>query len=306
MSAGTSVLFDIPGPKARRRYLILSVVGVALVVVAVAYLIYQLRAQLTWPKWQPFFQAEAWTAYIYPGLFMTLQAAAVAVLASSVLGFFLGMGRLSTNRILNWSTSVFVEFFRSVPVLLMMIFAYFAFMRAGLLTGDMLSLAGVVTGLTLYNSCVMAELLRSGVHGLPTGQREAGLAIGLTRSQTLRSILIPQAITAMLPSLVTQLVVILKDTALGYIISYPELVRAAQTLAAYRDNLVVSFIVVAVIFIIVNSSLTSLAQRLEHRLRSRRAGGRATALPDLVPPPDPNEPMYADEHRYSDPASSTR
>ena len=116
------------------------------------------------------------------------------------------------------------------------------------------------------------------MHSLPKGQGEAGLAVGLTRTQTLTAIQLPQAIRAMLPSLVTQLVVVLKDSALGYMIGYSELLRAAQTLASVRSNLIVSFIVAGVIFVILNYALTSFAQWLEKRM-STRTSGTATAQP---------------------------
>ncbi|SER63093.1 glutamate transport system permease protein [Propionibacterium cyclohexanicum] len=270
MSEGQSVLFDVPGPRTRRRNRIIGVVGGALILALLAGLVWGLREQLAPRKWQPFADATTWTAYLLPGLLATLRAAVISVLASSAIGLLLGMGRLSHVKAISWLCGLVVEFFRSVPVLMMMVFSYYAYLSTGLFSGDVLSLMGVVTGLTVYNSCVMAELVRAGVHGLPAGQLEAGQAIGLTHSQVLRSIQLPQAISAMLPSLVSQLVIILKDTALGYMITYPELLRAAQYIDAVYGNLVVGFLIVAVIFYILNWSLTRLAHMLEARLRSRR------------------------------------
>ena len=146
------------------------------------------------------------------------------------------------------------------------------------ISGSALPLFGAVVGLTFYNSCVIAELVRSGVGSLPRGQREAGYAIGLTTGQTMTAILLPQAITAMLPSIVSQLVVILKDSALAYAITYLELLRAGQNLAVYRGNLIPTFIVLAVIYIVINWALTRLARALEARLRSGRRGIRPGPL----------------------------
>ena len=155
-----------------------------------------------------------------------------------------------------------------------------------------LSLYGVIAGLTFYNSSVIAELIRSGVGALPTGQREAGLAIGLTPFQTLRTILLPQAITLMLPSIVSQLVVVLKDSALGFLILYPELIRSGQTLASSNGNLIPTFIVVAAIFIVINYLLTLLARFLERRLQVSRPGPKAPLVdpmlnPAMAPAPRP-------------------
>jgi len=301
-----AVLFDIPGPKADRRNTVIGIMGALVIVGLVGVVVYGLRDQLTPAMWAPFLSVDTWRYYVYPGVFMTLQAALVSVVLASILGLILGMGRLSHNKVIGWASAIFVEFFRSVPVLMMMLFAFYVFLFTLRLPGGLLPLGGVVVGLTLYNSCVMAELIRSGVHSLPRGQREAGLAIGLLPSQTLRSVLLPQAVTAMLPSLVSQLVVILKDTALGYLITYPDLVRSMQNLSSVKGNLVTSFLVAAVIFILMNYSLTSLARWLERRLAGRRSGPAAVALTDLAIDPDPDEQMYADSDVYADPAQYTR
>jgi glutamate transport system permease protein len=140
------------------------------------------------------------------------------MLLAGVFGVLFGMGRLSPNPVIRWIATVVVEFFRSVPVLVMMFFTFYFVsynFASETLPANTFPLVAVITGLTLYNGSVVAELIRSGVGSLPKGQTEAGLAIGLTRGQTLRTILLPQAITAMLPALVGQLVVVLKDTALG-------------------------------------------------------------------------------------------
>ena len=131
-----------------------------------------------------------------------------------------------------------VEIFRAIPVLLMMIFFFGVYAYNGVFSAELNPLAATVTGLVLYNSAVLCEVLRSGVDQLPRGQREAGLSIGLSAGQTLRTVLLPQAITAMLPTLVSQLVVILKDTALGYNITYLELLNAGNTAASNYSNLV--------------------------------------------------------------------
>lgn len=267
-----TVLFDLPGPRARRRYAVLGVVGTLLFLALVTGMLYLLQDELAPRMWVPFLDPITWTAYVVPGLRATLWAAAVSVVTSGLLGVLLGVGRLAHNRFLSAVSGVFVEFFRSVPVLLMMIFSYYLFIYSGVLTGPRASLAGVVTGLTLYNASVIAELVRSGVHALPRGQTEAGLAIGLTRGQTLRAILLPQAIRAMLPALVSQLVVVLKDTALGYIITYPELLQSGERIAANYGNLIVSYLVVAIIFVLINWGLSAFAERLERWVAQRQAG----------------------------------
>ena len=283
MSAPTAVLFDVPGPRARIRHRIIAAVSVAflagLLLLVVRGLARPENNQLAAEKWAPFVNADTWTAFLVPGIIGTVRAALLAVVLSAVLGVLLGIGRLSTVRAVRVAVGAFVEFFRAVPVLMMMLFSYYFFLYQVGLSGSTLSLAGVVAGLTFYNSSVIAELIRSGVGSLPKGQREAGLAIGMTYGQTLRSILLPQAITAMLPSIVSQLVVILKDSALGYIITYDELLRAAQDLGTSKGNTIPAFIVAAAIFILLNYGLTRLARLLEVRLLASR-GLRKPPPPD--------------------------
>ncbi len=293
-----AVLFDLPGPKARARHRVLSLIGGVLIAAVVGAILWLLRNELTPQMWAPFLDPESWSAVILPGFIATIAAAAVSVVTAGLLGVVLGLGRLAQTTWISWASGIFVEFFRSVPVLLMMIFSYYAFIFSGVLTGPAASLAGVVTGLTLYNASVIAELVRSGVHSLPKGQTEAGLAIGLTPQQTLRTILLPQAIRAMLPALVSQLIVVLKDTALGYIITYPELLQSAERLSARFGNLFVAYIVVALIFIAINWALSVLATKIEGYVATRQAGEVVTGIPPMAtmtpvePSPDENPALH--------------
>jgi glutamate transport system permease protein len=149
----------------------------------------------------------------------------------------------------------------------MMIFAYFLFALYGVFPSRQLALAGVVTGLTLYNGAVIAEIVRSGVASLPRGQSEAAAALGLSWGQTMRSILLPQAIASMLPVLISQLVVVLKDTAIGYQITFLEMVRQGTVIGSTYSNFVPALIVIAVLMIAVNFALSAAATRVERRLR---------------------------------------
>ena len=280
-----AVLSDVPGPRARRTYRIVGVLAVLALLGLLALVVRGLANpddnQFTADKWRPFLDPVTWSAYLLPGLLNTLKAAAIAIVLSVVIGLVLGIGRLAQSRVLRLLCGVYVEFFRSVPVLVMMIFSYYFAVFVVGITGDAASLFGVVAGLTLYNSSVIAELIRSGVHSLPKGQREAGLAIGLTPLQAMMVVLLPQAVTAMLPSLLSQLVVILKDTALGYIINFAELLRGGQNLSTNYGNLIPTFIVLAAIFILINYSLTFLARLVERRLQRSAKGG---------PPANPDDP----------------
>ncbi|ADU48621.1 amino acid ABC transporter permease [Intrasporangium calvum] len=261
----TAVLFDAPGPRARARHRVLSLVGLLLILSFVGFALWKLgeKGNLDAEKWTPFLTGEIWVEYLIPGLLTTLKAAVISVALAGIFGVAFGMGRVSNHAAVRWLSTIVVEFFRSVPVLVMMIAAFYYYSANNVFDSDINPLAAVITGLTLYNGSVVAELIRSG----------AGLSIGLTPGQTLRSILLPQAITAMLPSLVSQLVVVLKDTALGAIITYDELLNKFGQIGSYKGNPVPAMIVIAIIFIVINYALTRVAAYVERRLRER---GRVT------------------------------
>ncbi|MEO7060227.1 MAG: amino acid ABC transporter permease [Lapillicoccus sp.] len=280
-----SVLFDAPGPRARARHRIGALGGGLVIIAFVVFALVKLgeKGQLEGDKWKPFvgiivngIDGNVWVDYLLPGLVKTLEAAGISIVLATVFGVVFGLGRMSQLAPVRWFCAVVVELFRSVPVLVMMLAAFSYFAYNNIFTSDLNALAAVVTGLTLYNGSVVAELLRSGVRSLPVGQSEAGLAIGLTRGQTLRQIQLPQAVTAMLPALVGQLVVVLKDTALGQIITYPELLNTYQQIGSTWSNIVPAMFVIALIFIAINYTLTVVAGRVERRLRR---GGRTTIKP---------------------------
>jgi glutamate transport system permease protein len=276
-----AVLYDHPGPRARARNHVLTVIfGLALL--ALLFWIYRkFDEKGLWAAslWKQFLEASTWTDYILPGLWATLSAAAVAMLLSLVFGLVFAVGRLSDHRLVSIPAGVVVEFFRAVPLLILMFFIFFGI---PFLTAEpMPPFWAVVAGLTLYNGSVLAEAFRAGIRSVPRGQSEAGYAIGMRKSQVMQSILIPQAARAMLPVIVSQLVVLVKDTALGYIIGYQELLQlGVNTLGANFGNIVQAALVVAVVFIVVNSTLTRFAGFLEQRTRRM---GKAPKSPGVQP-----------------------
>ncbi|MAU82892.1 amino acid ABC transporter permease [Gordonia sp. NPDC062954] len=279
MSANATVLYDAPGPKARRRNAIIAVVFIAILVAVAAYVIYVLAGndQLTADKWNPFIKSTTWTTYILPGLWGTLKAAALSIVFALIFGAVLGIGRLSDHTWVRAVSGLIVEVFRAIPVLILMIFAYYLFADYAIFPSSQLAFAAVVTGLTLYNGSVIAEIIRSGINSLPKGQTEASQALGLRKSQMMRVILLPQAVTAMLPALISQMVIALKDSALGYAIGYVEVVRSGIQSASYYGNYLPALVVVAIVMILINFGLSSFATYLEARLRG---GRRKTAVAD--------------------------
>lgn len=271
MSDSTRVLFDAPGPRARMRYRILAVVG-TLLVLAIAYVVYTRldeKNQLTAARWDWILTSSAWNNYLIPGLWDTLRAAAISIVLAMILALVLAMARMSEIAPLRWVAGVVVEFFRAVPVLIMMLFVFWFLAHRGWFPDSLNPMIGVVVGLVMYNASVLCEVIRNGVASLPAGQREAGLSIGLSPAQVRRSILIPQSLTAMLPTLISQIIVITKDTALGYLILYPELVTRGRQLGSAEVATLPAYVVVGLIFIVINYTLSKIAEAIENRQRRR-------------------------------------
>lgn len=264
----SAVLYDAPGPVARRRELVGSVVGGAVIVGLLAVGVWYAAGRGVFepdrwdvlhdpPKGQE--AADVWSSLLVVGLGATLRAAAVAAPLAFALGLVLAIWRTAPLPWLRRPASAVIEVFRGLPVLLMMFFALLGFQWS--------AFAAVVFGLAVYNMAIIAEIVRAGLAALPKGQSEAAAAIGLSRWQVLRLVLLPQAIRTMAPSLVAQLVVLLKDSSLGFIVGYPELLRAIQNNGQYFGNsyYVALFVVGAGIYLVVNISLSRVALRLRRR-----------------------------------------
>jgi glutamate transport system permease protein len=277
----TSVLYDEPGPVARRRVLIGSLVALV-VLLAVAYVVFvRLRAegQFEKEKWAPLLDpndpdfSDVWEL-LREGLVNTLRAAVLAMAFSLAVGTLVAVLRITASPWYRWFVVTVIEIFRGIPSVIAIFFAARVLPEAGV---DLSPLWYLVIGLTVYNSVIIAEVVRSGVDSLPRGQQEAAYAVGLTRAQTLRMILLPQAFRVMLPALISQLVVVLKDTSLGFIILYPELVRTGGIIVQNLRNPIQTYLVVGVIFVLVNYALSRIAVYVERRLSRSTPHTRADA-----------------------------
>ncbi|MEU3409430.1 amino acid ABC transporter permease [Streptomyces sp. NPDC006670] len=283
----TSVLYDVPGPRAKARNWIYTAVFLVLFALAAWWILSVMadKHQLDADKWSPFVtDGRVWTTYLFPGLGETLKSGAIAMVIALPLGALLGIGRLSDHAWVRIPVGAVVEFFRAIPVLMLMMFGYAFFVQfVPAVASDFRPLYAVVTGLVLYNSAVIAEIVRAGVLSLPRGQTDAAKAIGMRKGQTMVHVLIPQAVTAMLPALVSQLVVILKDTALGgSLLGLTDLLAANRQISANYSNTIATLVVVALIYIAVNFALTSFASWMEGRLRkSKKSTGAVLAVAEV-------------------------
>ncbi|MFI7275828.1 amino acid ABC transporter permease [Streptomyces sp. NPDC049879] len=290
-----SVLYDAPGPRAKRRNAALAVLFIAVLLLALWVVVNALndKNQLDGAKWDPFVtDSRVWETYLWPGLQETLKAAFLSLVIALPLGAILGIGRLSDHWWIRRPCDVVVEFFRAIPVLLLMLFANEAYFQWSDVSREDRPMYAVVTGLVLYNASVLAEIVRAGVKTLPTGQHDAARAIGMRKGQTMTIVLLPQAVTAMLPAIVSQLVVIVKDTTLGGVmLGYSELLSNSRLVATNYSNTIAAYVVAAVLFIALNFLLTSFASWLEKKARrgKRTTGAAVTAAPGGLDPSAPSQ-----------------
>ncbi|TYB43469.1 amino acid ABC transporter permease [Actinomadura chibensis] len=318
MSREATVLFDVPGPRARVRNRIVAVVTSAVLLAVLAALVWRFneKGQFAGELWSPFTKWDVWDNLILPGLWNTLKAASVAAVLALLFGVVFGLARLSDHWWIRVPAGVVVEFFRAIPLLILIFLAFFipnkispsiaessfgtlqrvlvdnffsifgVEINAGTITVP--AFAAVVFGLVMYNGSVLAEVVRAGVQSIPKGQSEAAYSIGLRKNGVMRLVLLPQAVTVMMPAIVSQLVVLLKDTALGFIIAYSELLASGfQVVPATYHNKLQAGIVVAVIYIALNMSVSRLATWLEARSRRSRKTEARTMGGDVGAPPAP-------------------
>lgn len=293
MSAADTVLYDAPGPRAKRR----ARIGAVIATIGIAGLLYVAAARL---HEQGQFSMELWGPLINPadenfaavwrlllkGLQATLIAAVLAIFFSLIVGTALGTARLMLGKWTRIPLVGLIELLRGLPVVITIYFASRVMPEVGLDVGFLPGSNGLwflVIGLTLYNSVIIAEILRAGVASLPRGQGEAARAIGMTEGAVMRTVLLPQAFRTMLPALISQLVVIVKDTSLAAVLGiYTELLRRANLIAQNLDNPIQVLFVTALIFITLNFALSRLAVWTERRL-SRSTGGKAEEAVEQTP-----------------------
>lgn len=287
MSNVSSVLYDIPGPVTKRRQRLWSVLaGLLILAVIGAGLFAMYRNGVFDERWLVLIDppnvrgldstaSDVWVnSLIMTGLVQgTLAAAGLAMPIAAVVALILVVLRTSTMRAVSIPAKVVIEIARGLPVLVLMLFGFFVFNFSGYLS--------VAFGLIVYNAAILAEILRAGLASIAKGQGEAGMAIGLTWFQNFFIVTLPQAVRVMMPSIIAQLVVLLKDTSIGFIVGYYELLRSGQVNWNFFGNetRLPFFVAVLAIYLVVNFTLTRVAIGVEARLRKR---GQKVEMPTAV------------------------
>lgn len=266
-------LFDPPGPRGRARIRIATAVSLLVLALLVAAAVQRFAAhdQLAAAKWRLFVQTPV-LRYLLTGLWATVRVTLVSAALALPFGALLALARLSRTRFLRWPAAAYVEVMRSVPLLLLI----YAFLLGLPSTGIRMALFWqLVWPIVLTNAAVLAEIFRAGVRALPRGQSEGAQAIGLTYWQSMRLVILPQAVRQTTPSLVGQLVRLLKDSTLGYVVSFLELLNSAKVLGEYNHTIIQGYLVVALVYVLLNNALAAVAGLLERRLgrpNRRRTG----------------------------------
>jgi glutamate transport system permease protein len=281
----TPVLFDLPGPRARTRIRIATAVGALLVLAVIVFVLWRLagNGQLDPQRWSVLTDPRTGVPQaLGEALLRTLRVAAVGMVFATAFGLLLAVGRLSDHTWVRLPVGAVIEFFRAVPLLVLIFALFFLPPKFGI---ELSAFGALVGGLVLYNMSVLAEIFRAGILSVDRGQREAAFALGMRKSQVMTLVLLPQAIRRMLPVLVAQLVVLLKDSSLGFIIGYFELLRQARSLVEFftprfgQEYTFQLYVAAGLIYIIINVLLSQLAKYVERRTRRNRKTAGTAEIP---------------------------
>ncbi|WP_291527392.1 amino acid ABC transporter permease [Bifidobacterium sp. UBA744] len=263
MTPTEAALFEIGGPRARRRIRIGTILSAVVLAALVAWIVYRfyLKGQLDSQYWYFFGQLNVWE-FIGMGLVGTMRAALGAGVIALFVGLVLMLGRTSGWAPVRWVATAFIEFFRGTPTLL---FIYAMFLVPAQMGLKISTYWMVVIPVSAYASAVLAEVYRAGVNAVSSGQKEAGVSLGLSKWQNFRYVVMPQMFRIVTPTLVTQLVVVVKDTSFGYVVTYPELMVNAKVIIANFSSLVPVYLVVALIYVLINLAISRFANWLSRR-----------------------------------------
>lgn len=254
------ILFGAPSPRAQAVTRVASAITAAVLLLLAAGVALQFHSagQLDARFWEFFAWPTTW-AFLGKGLLGTLASSAMAAAIALALGLVLLMGRLARPRLVRWPSVAAIEFLRGTPTLLLIYVCFLVLPSVGikLSTYWMLTLP-----VSLSTAAVVAEVYRAGVLAVPRGQTDAARSLGMTDTQVFFHIVFPQAIRYIVPALVAQLVIVVKDTTFGYVVTYGELMQNAKVLIANYHALVPVYLVVAALYCLVNYTISRASKRL--------------------------------------------
>lgn len=243
-------LYEEPGPKTQKLIIAATIFAAIVVLIGCAFIVRQfyITGQLDPKYWEFFGRLSTWK-FLGAGFVGTIKAALVAGVLALLGGLVLMWGRLSKIAPVRWVARAITEFFRGVPSLL---FVYFFFIVMPTIDVKMPSFWMITLPAAMSAAGACAEVFRAGVNAVPAGQVEAAKSLGMSKTKTMLRIQLPQAIRFVVPTLISQLVIVVKDTTLAYVVSYPDLLQNGRVLIANYDALVSVYLVVAVVYIVLN------------------------------------------------------
>ncbi|MDM8244995.1 amino acid ABC transporter permease [Collinsella tanakaei] len=257
-------LYEQPGPRTRRRVAIGTAVTAVLALIGIGLIVRQfyITGQLAPRYWTFLAQPTTWR-YLLQGFRGTVSVALTSGLLALILGLLLMLGRTSGIKPLSAACRVITDFFRGVPSLLLIYFFFLVVPQYGI---KLSSFWMITLPVTLAASGVLAEVMRAGVNAVPRGQVEAAMSLGMRPARIMFKIVLPQAIRFVIPSLISQLVVVVKDTTVAYVVSYPDLMQNARVLITNYDALVSMYFTVAIIYILLNYAINKLSGFVAERM----------------------------------------
>ncbi len=250
-------LYESPGPKSRRNIRIVTTISIVLLVLLAYFVIRQfyISGQFAPRYWSFFARFTTWKFFL-EGLFGTIKAAMMAAVITFCLGFLMMAGRISKIKFLNYISTALIEFTRGVPTLLFIYFFFLVVPQTGI---KLSAFWKVALPVAISASGMVAEVLRGGVNAVAKGQREAALSLGMGEVRTFIKIIFPQAFRYVVPALISEIVIVLKDTTFAYVVSYNDLMQNASVLISNYDALLSVYLVVAVVYIVINYLLNKLS-----------------------------------------------
>lgn len=201
--------------------------------------------------------------YLLKGIPYTLLISFGGLFIGFVIGIVMGLLSINRNRLLRWPATAYIEVFRGTPILVQVLFIFYGL--PDLLGGPINALTAGIAAIALNSGAYISEVVRGGVQSIDKGQTEAGLSLGLSRSQTFKSIIWPQALRRMIPPLGNQAIVSIKDTSLFSVIGVGELVRQGQIYIATTFTAFEVYFMVALMYLAITLTLSFLLRMVERR-----------------------------------------
>ena len=260
------ILYEAPGPKTRKRIAIATTVSLVALAALLFVIIRQfyITGQLSARYWSLFTRYTTWR-FLGRGLAGTIEVALMSSVVTFAGGLVLMLGRISRSRVLRGISTVLIEITRGIPTLL---FIYFFFLLAPQFGLKLPAFWKITLPVSISAAGVVAEVLRSGVNAVPKGQTEAAVSLGMRSGSVFFKIVFPQGFRYVIPALIAEIVIVLKDTTFAYVVNYADLMQNAKVLISNYDALLSVYLVAAVIYILINFLLNKLSVAIAKRSKT--------------------------------------